>query len=79
MFTLGSEYELRDELGKIFWKDIIGSFLELKIIQINNVTNMKSMFNQCSSLISFSEKCKWNTDNVIDMSFMFSGCICLEK
>ena len=39
-----------------------------------NVTNMRSMFYGCSSLISLPDISKWDTKNVTDMSDMFYGC-----
>ena len=39
-----------------------------------NVTNMRDMFNRCSSLISLPDISKWNTDNVKNMSQMFDHC-----
>ena len=39
-----------------------------------NVTNMKSMFEGCSSLITLPDISKWNTKNVTDMKYMFEGC-----
>ena len=35
---------------------------------------MKSLFCDCSSLISLPDISKWDTNNVTDMSFIFSGC-----
>ena len=39
-----------------------------------NVTDMCYMFYGCSSLISLTDKSKWDTKNVINMSNMFYGC-----
>jgi surface protein len=35
---------------------------------------MSCMFDGCSSLSSLPDISKWNTSNVTDMSYMFSGC-----
>ena len=35
---------------------------------------MKSLFKDCSSLISLPNISKWNVENVKDMDQMFSGC-----
>ena len=78
MMVLGMIYELRDELNNAFWGED-DTELEVKIIQLNTVTNMRNMFNGCSSLTSISESSKWNTDNTTDMSFMFYGCTSLEQ
>ena len=42
------------------------------------VTNMNSMFYNCSSLEEINLT-SFNTENVIDMSCMFSGCIILKN
>ena len=39
-----------------------------------NVINMRNMFNSCTSLSSLPDISKWNTNNVTDMSYMFSWC-----
>ena len=49
-----------------------------------NVTNMSNMFNGCESLNSFPEAIfrkgenKWDTSQVIYMSYMFANCKTLE-
>ena len=35
---------------------------------------MKFMFFRCSSLSSLPDISKWNTNNVTDMRYTFSGC-----
>ena len=35
---------------------------------------MNYMFNECSNLLSLPDISKWNTNNLINMSDMFSGC-----
>ena len=37
------------------------------------------MLSYCTSLISIPDISKWNTDNVIDMNFMFSDCSSLDN
>ena len=39
----------------------------------NNVTNMRYMFYNCSSLSSLPDISKWNTNNVKYMNYMFIG------
>ena len=48
--------------------------LEIKIKEINNITDMRSMFFGCLSLINLPDISKWNTNNVTNMSFMFYEC-----
>ena len=50
------------------------NILKIKLIGINNVTDMSNMFFGCSSLISLPDISKWNTNNVTDMSHIFSFC-----
>ena len=50
------------------------NILKIKLIGINNVTDMSNMFLNCSSLISLRAISKWNTNNVINMSWMFFNC-----
>ena len=38
-----------------------------------NMKNMTHLFYKCSSLISLPDISKWDTSNVIDMSYMFEG------
>jgi surface protein len=49
------------------------NILDISLIGIKNVTNMKYMFFECPSLISISGLNKINTSNVIDMSYIFYG------
>ena len=53
--------------------------LNIKLICINNVTDMSYMFSECTSLISLSDISKWNTNNVINMSYMFDQCTSLNS
>ena len=48
--------------------------LQIKIKGIENVTDMRSMFEGCSSLSNLPDISKWNTNNVTNMSSMFYGC-----
>ena len=45
--------------------------IEIKLIGIENVTDMRYMFYNCSSLNSLPDISNWNTSNVTDMSWMF--------
>ena len=60
-------------------KNYRSNILIIKLKGINNVTNMSSMFDRCSSLLSLPDISKWNTNNVIDMNCMFSGCLSLSS
>ena len=50
------------------------NILKIKLIGINNITNMSKMFLGCKNLLSFPDISKWKTNNVTNMSFMFSCC-----
>jgi len=58
------------ELNNLDEKEI----LEIKLIGINNVTNLNGMFCNCYSLFSLPDISKWNTNKVTNMSNMFSYC-----
>ena len=40
---------------------------------------MSEIFEECSSLSSLPDISKWNTNNVIDMSWMFNDCSSLSS
>ena len=69
-------YELNElfDLKSVKEKDI----LEIKLIKINNITDMGSMFESCPllSLVDFS---KWSTNTVINMSYLFYDCELLSS
>ena len=71
MIINNKEYELAQ-----YYKDKINNNnkLKIKLKGINHITNMRSMFSDCSSLISLSDISKWNTNNVTHMTGMFCGC-----
>lgn len=48
--------------------------IEIKLIQINEVTDLSMMFQGCRNIISVPDLSTLNTDNVTDISFMFSNC-----
>ena len=52
--------------------------LNLSNFNTNNVTNMRTMFNKCSSLKELNLS-NFNTNHVIDMSYMFSDCSSLNE
>ena len=48
--------------------------LKIKLININKITNISHIFEQCSSLLSVSDISKIDISNITDISFMFSEC-----
>ena len=65
------EYELKEEL---VIKNKKESILNIKLLNINNVTYMNGMFCRCSSLSSLPDISKWNTNNITNIVYMFYGC-----
>ena len=70
-FEISSEFEIQE--------DYIKEFLEIKLIETNNIDNMSHMFDECSTLLDLPDICKWDTSFVIDMSYMFFGCTSLNN
>ena len=54
------------------------SILQIKLIGINNITNMSYLFHKCSSLISLPDMSKWNTVNITNMGWLFYECTLLK-
>ena len=54
---------------------------KLKIILIKDcpIIDMSKMFYECDFLSCISDNSKWTTDDVINMSYMFYGCIALNS
>ena len=61
---------------KIDFKDL-GSLISVEYLNTSNVTDMNSMFYNCTSLISIDAS-NWDTSNVTDMAWMFSDCYMLQ-
>lgn len=52
---------------------------DLSGLDTSNVSYMRSMFEDCSALVSLDNVKNWNTSNVVDMETMFSGCSSLTS
>ena len=52
--------------------------IDLSNFNTNNVTNMRSMFDGCYSLV-YIDLTNFNTNKVTNMSTMFFGCALLEE
>jgi len=74
----GKRKKLCEEL-KLNKKQKKQNILEIKLIEINTITNMSHMFNDCSSLKSLSDISKCDTKNVTNMSGIFFGCSSLKS
>ena len=70
------EYELKEELEI---KNKNESILYIKLLNINNITNIGYMFYGCSSLSSLPDISKWNTNNVTNIGYMFVRCSSLSS
>ena len=55
------------------------SSIDLSNWDVSNVTNMKIMFQLCSTLTSVGDLSNWDTSNVIDTGWMFYGCSSLTS
>jgi len=75
MIVEGKEYKLSESFNI---KDYNKDKLTIILKDINNITNMRKMFDNCS-LSSLPDISKWNTSNVKDMSEMFLGCESLKS
>ena len=65
------EYEIKEYFNI---KKINDDFLEIKLKDINNITDMSFLFSKCSSLSSLPDISKWSTNNITNMSNLFSYC-----
>jgi len=72
----GEEFELQDKL-KI--KDFDKNYIQIKLKNIKNITNMKNMFSGCSSLTHLLGLSMINTSRVTNMYGMFHKCSSLGK
>ena len=71
IFYVNEKYELTEYIGLENYKC---DMLEIKLVGIKKVKNMRGLFEKCSSLYSLPDIAEWNTENVIDMSRLFYGC-----
>jgi surface protein len=65
--------DLNNLPNKVQFKPIGSALLEVYFVNINNITNMSYMFQDCVNLTSVYTS-NWDTSKVIDMGFMFSNC-----
>ena len=68
------EYELTEKFKFIPTGDIRLNGLEIKLRNIKAITDMSYMFHKCKSLKSLPDIFKWNTENITNMSYLFSEC-----
>jgi len=65
-YELDSFYKIKNEKEN--------EILKIKLRQIKNVTNLKSMFNECIALTELSDILNLDINNVTDISYMFNKC-----
>jgi surface protein len=70
------DIELTEELDV---KDINEDKLVLKLIGINNIKTMNSMFYQCDLLEELPGLGEFDTNQIYDMSYLFYGCSSLKS
>ena len=72
------EQELQERIN-IQNLDDKNEILTIKLNDIQNITNLKGMFCDCSELLYILDFSKLNTSKVTDMSYLFNGCRLLES
>jgi len=73
------EYELKENFHlKDYTNDKLNK-LQIKLINIKNITNMSYMFSDCQLLSSLPDISIWKTNNITDMSYMFYYCGALSS
>ena len=69
------EYELFEFYDlKKYSEYIYNKTIQIKLKQINEVTDLSMMFQSCRDLISLPDLSFLNIENVTDISYMFSNC-----
>ena len=53
--------------------------LEIKLIGINNIKSIDSMFKECSLLLSLPDFDKLDTTNITSFSYLFYGCSLIKS
>ena len=67
----GKEEELKEYLDI---NENLKNNLEIKLKEIQPITDMSYMFYYCNNLISLPDISEWDTKNVTNISFMFDNC-----
>ena len=70
----GKKYNLKENIYVSNNKDMI----EIRLIGINNITNICGMFEKCSSLVSITGISKIKTSKITNMSSLFDSCTSLK-
>ena len=67
------QYELTQKFDLTNY-DKSKDILEIKLIDIKNITNMTYLFYYCDSLVDVPDISDWNTSNITNMSYIFCHC-----
>ena len=70
------EYEITEKYNVEKYNN---NHLKIKLKEIENITNMSYMFNECTSLLSLPDISKWDTNNITNMSSIFNECSSLSS
>jgi surface protein len=68
-----------EQLKEMFEFKDIQETLKIKLIKINEPTDLSQMFYECDCLSKIKKVNKWNTSKLESISEMFNGCRALEK
>ena len=71
--------KLKELKPKIKIENLLSGKLYIKLILLDHLISMKSMFYECKSLISIRGISKWNINRVKDISFLFHECSSLNN
>ena len=77
LYFNGKKLDIFSKYNKKKYK--LTNIFEVKLKIINPLTNMSSMFKDCSSIISISDLHRIDTSQVTDMSYTFCNCSSLES
>ena len=74
----GNEFELTTHKD-IYKYQLNKNIFEIKLIGIQQITDMSYMFSDCELLSLLPDISKWNTSNATNMSYIFSDCKSLSS
>ena len=72
------EYELNSKFN-LKYNNQLNDTLEIKLVNIEKITDMSYLFDKCETLISVPNISEWDTSNIINMSNIFSYCKLLKS
>ena len=81
-FYIGDNSSSEDiiiEEGKSYFQTSRTKFFKIKLIGINNISDMSYMFNECSYLEKLTNLENWDINKVINMKSLFFGCSSIKE